>query len=111
MSRKKRGRELRLESIEPDNLAYDVPLRAYNFETEPGRRTFVFVLEHEERAKLSHQKLEEMAQQLGNGVYPNLGIFLVLQPGAGLSVYEVRDPGDTARHGAAATPKARQAAK
>jgi len=100
--KRKKGRELRIDEVAPAILPLEVPVRKWRFDVGPERRAFVFAIEHADRLKLSHLKLEQMAQVLGNLVHPHFSALLVVQPGAKLSVYEVVDPCNPPKHVAAA---------
>lgn len=86
-----RGRQLILQTFEPERMDMEVPVRKYEIDAGSGR-VFVFVLSAEDRRKISHLQVEEMAIQLGNLVHPHQAAFLVVQPSAELKVYEVKDP-------------------
>jgi hypothetical protein len=91
--KKRRGRELRLEVFEPERMDMPEALRCYPIRLRDlHQRVFVFVLSAEERVKLNLTQVENMARVVGDLVHPHQAAFLTVQPGAKLSVYEVRDP-------------------
>ena len=90
--KKKDRRQMVLETFEPDRLDIAAPLRSYAFDLGQDQRAFVFVLSSEDRARMSLMQVERAAQQVGDLIYPHQAMFLVVQPGARMTVYEIRQP-------------------
>lgn len=89
-------RKLRLRAVQGESFGQALPVEVFkhDFEVEPGRKVFVFVIRGEDRKALSSDGLKNLGQVLGDLAYPAQCVMPVVPEGLALEIYEVEEEPD-----------------